>query len=171
MHNQTPYTEQNTPNPLGPNNAYALSPKPQKAMQEMMDTIDELRAVYVRETEALKSSDAKLFMSLQDEKLGAARKYQSRISQILARSDEMKTIDPELRTRLVDMQSDFSKLAEENMEALERMNRCMGALGNKLQKAAADVARKKRTFAYTSNGLVNTDEAKSISTGTISETA
>ncbi len=150
---------------------FVLSPKPKKAMQEMMETIDQLRAVYIRETEALTNSDAKSFMALQDEKLASARKYQSGISQILQRKDEMKQVDPELRTRLEQMQGDFSELAKENMEALERMNRCMTQLGNTLQKAAAENARKSRTFAYTSNGVVNADEAKSITTGSISETA
>lgn len=150
---------------------YKLSARPQKAMQEMMETIDTLRNVYERETNALKASDAKSFLAMQDEKLEIARRYQSGISQILKRKDEMKSVDPDMRAKLETMQKEFSELTHENMKALERMNRTMNSLGNTLQKAVAEATRKDRTFAYTAQGRVNTDEAKTITTGSISETA
>ena len=127
---------------------YKLSEKPQKAMQEMMDTIDELRGVYVKETEALTEANTQGFFAVQDEKLYAARKYQARVSEILKRRDEMKIVDPETRAKLERMQSEFSTLAGENLKALERMNRCMENLSSTLQNAVTEAARKKRTFAY-----------------------
>ena len=150
---------------------FSLSSKPQKAMQEMMDTIDQLREVYERETDALLRSDAKEFMAMQEEKLDVARKYQSGIGQMLERKDEMKSVDPDMRTKLENMQQEFSGLAQENMQALERMRRCMDTLGTTLRKAATDAAKKDRTFAYTANGMTNVDESKTISTGSFSETA
>ncbi|HPF79224.1 MAG TPA: hypothetical protein PLF01_08045, partial [Alphaproteobacteria bacterium] len=48
---------------------YVLSTDPNKAMQEMMLTIDRLRASLIEETAALKDADTKTFLSLQDKKL------------------------------------------------------------------------------------------------------
>lgn len=147
-----------------------LSPNPAKAMQEMMNTIDALRTIYVRETEALDGADTKTFLSMQDEKLEAARNYQTRIQQMLARKDEMRKADPTLRRRLQDMQNDFSQLAKRNAEALKRMDRCVERLGNTIRRAARDEARKQRSFSYDATGSMRHAERKAVSTG-LSETA
>ena len=149
---------------------FKLSSNPKKAMQEMMETIDELRFVYEQETSALMDSDAKRFLSLQDNKLQTARNYQRGIEQMLARKDEMKNADPALRTKLKDMQADFSNLARKNMVALERMQKAMDRFGGTLQEAAREAVKKDRATSYTSSGAMAIDELKQISTG-ISETA
>lgn len=150
--------------------AFKLSSNPKKAMQEMMDAIDELRFVYEQETSALMESDAKRFLALQDNKLATARNYQRGIEQMLERKEEMKNADPELRTKLRDMQADFSQLARKNMVALERMQKAMDRFGGTLREAAKEAVKKDRATSYTANGAMAIDEVKQISTG-ISETA
>jgi ElaB/YqjD/DUF883 family membrane-anchored ribosome-binding protein len=150
--------------------ALRLSSNPKKAMQEMMDTIDELRAVYQQETQALLASDADGFMAMQDAKLNAARNYQDGIAQMIARKEEMKSVDPVLKSQLRTMQADFSKLADKNMRALHRMQKAMERFGSTLREAARDAVKKERSTGYTANGKMLMDETKSISSG-ISETA
>ncbi len=152
------------------NEVAGLSHNSAKAMQEMMSTIDALRTIYVRETEALDGADTKTFLSMQDEKLEAARNYQSRIQQMLARKAEMRKADPTLRRRLQEMQSDFSQLAKKNAEALKRMDRCVERLGNTIRRAAKEEAKRQRSFSYDATGSMRHAERKAISTG-LSETA
>ena len=57
-------------------NGVSLSGSPDKAMQEMMKIIDDLRAVYIEETEALESADTMRFLNIQDKKMAVTRNYQ-----------------------------------------------------------------------------------------------
>lgn len=156
----TPQTEQ----------AVVLSKNPNVAMQEMMNTIDVLKDVYKRETVALEQADTRAFLSMQNEKLQAARAYQDGIGQILQRREEMKKANPLLKKRLEDMQKDFATLSMKNMDALQRMARVSERLGNTIRVAAKDAAVKKRTFSYGENGTMKSTEKKTVSMG-VSETA
>jgi hypothetical protein len=147
-----------------------LSANPERAIQEMMSTIDALREVYIKETEALDAADTKGFFTLQDKKLSAARDYQSGIQQMLARKDEMRAVDPSLKIRLERKRADFAQLAEKNADALGRMNRCMERLGNTMRNAAREAAAKDRAMSYGGTGAMQVPERKSVSMG-VSETA
>lgn len=150
--------------------ALVLSQDPNTAMHEMMSTIDELRGIYQRETEALEISDTKAFLAMQESKLNAARKYQDGIEQIIERKNNMKSANPLLRKRLEEMQKDFFELSSKNLEALSRMHRTTERLGNTIRSAARDAAKKQRAFSYGETGSLHTQEKKSVSMG-ISETA
>lgn len=148
-----------------------LSADPNRAMQEMMDTIDTLRGVYIRETDALNNTDTKAFLELQEKKLDIARKYQMGIEDLLARKDQMKTVNPLLKNRLATMQKEFAELADRNMEALKRMQRCTERLGAVIMNAAKESASKQRAVAYGQCGTMkDRNEKKTVSMG-ISETA
>ena len=151
--------------------ALLVLPKdPNAAMQEMMSTIDALRNVYRRETEALEAADTKAFLEMQSEKLLIARAYQDGIGQILDRKDEMKKSNPLLRRRLEDMQKDFADLTAKNMDALKCMGRVAERLGNTIRVAAKDAAVRSRTYSYGETGSIKGSERKSVSMG-VSETA
>ncbi|GJL84362.1 MAG: hypothetical protein DHS20C02_01370 [Micavibrio sp.] len=147
-----------------------LSQHPSKAMQQMMDTIDVLRHIYIRETDALSNADTKTFLSMQDEKMKAARNYQDGIQQMLIRKNEMRKVDPTLRQKLENMQRDFSALAKKNADALGRMDRSVERLGNTIRRAAKQEAQKQRSFSYDATGTMRNTENKTVSTG-VSETA
>lgn len=144
---------------------------PNKALEEMIATVDSLRSVYRLETEALAASDTKKFLALQDDKLLAARKYQHGVEAMASRRDEMKAASPRLRERLQGMHADFSALAAKNLEALERMRRSTERLGDTIMQAARDAAKRKRTISYAGNGALSShSERKAVSMG-VSETA
>jgi len=151
-------------------NKNIFSVDPNKAMQEMMDTIDEMRNVYERETETLEKLDTKGFIALQDEKIRKTNVYKSGIEEILRRKSEMKTVDPALKKELKRMQSNFSDLSMKNLNALKQMQRTMERLGNTVQKAAKDSVNKERAFSYGESGKIQQNERKSVSIG-VSETA
>lgn len=165
------HPEQNATTRQGKPVPAKLSSNPKKAMQEMMDTIDELRFVYEQETSALLKCDAKAFMALQDNKIVFARHYQSGIEQMLSRREEMKKVDFDTRKKLEDMQADFAQLARKNMAALERMQKALDRFSGTLREAAKDAVKKQRATSYTATGAMAMDEVKRITTGTISETA
>lgn len=152
------------------NDNLMLPTNPERAIQEMMVRIDELRAVYMEETDALEKSDTARFLKLQDTKLESARRYQLGIEEILSRKDEMQRIDPMLKTRLQKMQADFSGLAHSNMTALKRMQRTMERLGGTVRNAAKDAVNKQRSYSYGESGILKSNEKRVVSTG-ISETA
>jgi hypothetical protein len=133
---------------------FVLSRDPQKAMQEMMATIDALRAVYVEENEALANADTRTFVGLQDRKIAAANKYQSGIAQILARKDEIRAADPTLRARLVGMHEEFSALTAVNVQAIERLQRGVKRLGDRIMNAAREAAQKE-AVNYGKQGQLN----------------
>lgn len=151
--------------------ALKLSSNPSKAVGEMIETITRLHGIYELETEALLKSDTKAFMALQNDKLDSARDYQDGIAQLLMRREEMKNIAPDLRAKLEQMQAEFGKLTGRNLKAIERMQKAMNRFGGTLREAAREAVKKERTTSYNANGCISTNSMKSISAGTISETA
>ena len=151
-------------------NAVLLSASPEKAMNEMMETIDAMRSVYIEENEALDNVDTQAFMALQDRKFETARRYQHSVEQILARKDEIRRVDPDLKRRLKSMQSDFSRLAEKNKESLKRMQRTMQRLNETIRSAAKEAVNKKQATSYGECGRLQNTENRVVSTG-VSETA
>ena len=141
---------------------YVLSPDPNKAMQEMMSTIDRLRFSLVEETAALKDADTQTFMTMQDTKLDIARDYLDGMTQLLARKDELKSADPTLRERLEQMREEFADIAHENHAALERMKNGMKRLGERIMESAREAAKKEEELVYGSSGHMQSAHKGSI---------
>ena len=150
--------------------ARTYSAEPNRAMQEMMETIDSLRGIYIKENEALDAADTKAFLELQERKLEVARDYQSGIETILARKDQMKSVNPLLKNRLIQMQKNFSELTAKNMDSLKRMQKSTHRLGEVIMNAAKDAAKSQRSHVYGETGTLRGAEKKSVSMG-LSETA
>ncbi len=148
-----------------------LPADPDRAMQEMMNIIDNLRGIYVKETDALTHADTDLFLKIQDEKLEAAKQYQRGIEFILDNKSDMRAAHPNLKTRLQAMQEEFAELSQRNMEAIRRMQRCTQRLGETIMNAAREESRKTRAFSYAENGAIAASDRKSVSMGSINETA
>lgn len=147
-----------------------LHADPNRAMQEMMDTIDQVRNVYERETEALDRLDTKAFIAIQDEKIQATNIYKTRIEEILRRKAEMKNVEPHIKRDLEQMQANFAELSSKNMNSLKRMQKTMTRLGETVQKVAKESVNKEQAFSYGNSGRLDSHERKSVSIG-VSETA
>lgn len=139
-----------------------LPKNPNAAMIEMMYIIDNFRTVMVREAEALESADAPAFLEMQNEKLSAARQYESGISQLLERKDELRAADPSLQSRLQAMQHAFHEVTTRNLEGLERMKKGTQRLHEKIMMAARDSAITEKSFAYGAAGTLKNGGRASI---------
>jgi hypothetical protein len=137
---------------------------PTIALQDMMQTIDALRNVYVEETMALMACDTKTFFSLQDRKIETAQKYHDGFTEVLSRKDEMLTVHPDLKKLFGRKQTEFSKVAAENLEALARMRRTSERLGRRIMEVARETVIRESS-AYGASGSMAHHRNKPITTG------
>ena len=131
---------------------YMLPKDPNRAMQEMMSTIDKLRSALIEETAVLKDADTKGFLAMQDKKLDVARDYLDGMGQLLARKDELKNADPSLKQKLEEKRTEFADIAHENHAALERMRNGMKRLGERIMETARETAKKEEELIYSASG-------------------
>lgn len=131
---------------------FILSQDPHRALLEMMQTIDALRGVMVRETAALDKADTDEFFGLQEEKLSAARDYQSGMAQLLSRKESLRAADPSLKQRLEALQENFHVTAVENRKSIERMRKGMERLGERIMRVARVAAEKETRLVYGATG-------------------
>lgn len=131
---------------------YVLPSNPNKAMQEMMTTIDKLRLTMVEETNVLKDADTKTFLAMQDKKIDVARDYLEGMTQLIARKEELKKADPALTQRLEKMRLQFAETVHDNHAALARMQNGMKRLGERIMETAREAARRQEQIVYGANG-------------------
>ncbi|HPD82404.1 MAG: hypothetical protein R3D88_02385 [Alphaproteobacteria bacterium] len=141
---------------------YVLSTDPNKAMLEMMETINRLRASLIEETKALKEADTQTFLKLQDRKLDVARDYLEGMGQLLSRKEELKTADETVKARMEDMRIEFSDIAHENHAALMRMKNGMKRLGDRIMETAREAAKKEEQLVYGATGHMQSAHKGSI---------
>lgn len=140
----------------------ALPGNANAAMIEMMYIIDNFRTLMLRETEVLESADARGFLDLQDEKLLIARQYQSGMSDLLNRKEQIRAADPSLRQRLETMQRSFHDVSQRNLSSLDRMKQGTQRLHERIMLAARDTALNETRFAYGSGGTLQNGGRASI---------
>lgn len=142
---------------------FILSQNPEQAMLEMMQALDALRTVYDEENEALVSADTRRFMDLQERKIEAAQRYHDTAAQVIERRDEMKVTDPVLRQRLQDMHGDFALKTEQNLGNIDRMNKSVKRLSERIVKGARDAALRE-SASYSRRGTLYRSD-RPVSTG------
>lgn len=148
--------------------AFTLSGDPHKAMQQMMETIDQLRTVYLEENAALEQADTQKFLSLQDRKIAAARRYQAGTEQIVERKSDLQHIDNALKQQLFSKQEEFAGVIAENLRGLDRIRKGVQRLNNRIMTSAREAAQVKNVN-YSAKGKLNKNE-RPVSIG-ISESA
>lgn len=106
---------------------------PQSAALILIQRVKVLQDIYERETGALEAAQVEVFMALQEEKLAAASAYQDAMKRLLEQKAQLSgALAPSLRAQLIVMQKDFAALTERNKQALERMQRCVARLSEKI---------------------------------------
>ena len=147
-----------------------LPHSPQKAAEEMIVIINDLQAIYERETEALEKTDTFTFNALQDKKMSAARKYEQGIAQMVKRREEMSSVTETTKQKLRTMQENFAGLANKNRDLLERMQRTTKRLGETIRTAAKEAVQKRSSIGYSASGQAQQVNNRNMSVG-INETA
>ncbi len=164
-------SEMKIPEPAAPKvPETVLARDPGRAMQEMMDIIDNLHGIIDEETRALETSDTKTFLGLQEKKLIAAQAYHDGSVQVISRKDEFKQVRPVFKRQLADRQEAFHASMEKNMKKLRGMSRGLQRMSDLLMESAREQGQKMQTVSYSAGGRVNTGEAKAVSIG-INESA
>jgi len=158
----TDKTIENTNNAID-TKTFILSSDPERAMQQMMETIDTLRDIYVEENEKLQSSDANGFLGLQDKKIEAVRHYHDGAQQLLQRKDDLAHIDQAVKDQLTEKQEEFTGIMSENLKAIDRLRNSVGRLNDRIMSTARNEAQKKN-INYSKQGTINKNE-RSISIG------
>lgn len=141
---------------------FMLSKDPGRAMQEMMDTINDLKSVYLEENAALMDSDLRTFLKLQERKVNAAEKYERGITEMKIRKDEMKNVEQEKKERLISLQEEFVELAKINMESLDRMRSSVKRLSDRVMTVARETVQKEQAKYGAAGALETNDRRVSI---------
>lgn len=144
--------------------APVLSADPRKALQDMMQTIDTMRAVYEEETSALRIADLKAFFALQNKKIAAATDYHAGIAELIARKEEILDVHPDLKNIFNRKHAEFSAVAADNIDALSRMRRTVDRLSHRVMQAARDAAVRD-SVNYSARGSMNSPRNKPITMG------
>ena len=101
-------------------------------------------------------------MDLQDSKIEAGRDYESGMLQLLGRQDDIRAADPSLVQKLEEMQKAFHATTEENRKSLERMQKGMDRLHNRIMQVARKAAEDQAQFVYGASGQMQTRRKTSI---------
>lgn len=140
------------------------------ALLEVISTIEKLQNVYEEENSAISELDSLGFLALQEKKIEAARRYQVHMGQMLARKNEIAKASPTTKERLKEAHAKFQEISNQNLEAIERMQRCTERLGNTIRSAAIRAAQDMRTFSYGETGEISNHARNKVVSSGLSET-
>lgn len=149
---------------------FKLPSDPEKALLKTFEVICDLEHIYHDEIDAMKKSDTKAFLLLQDKKLQNAELYQSCVHQIMKRKAEMKDVNPDIKNMLKQKQAEFAELSRTNLNEIKRMQRAVSRLGETVRKATKDAAKRLRGVSYNEAGQMHNQEERTVSVA-INETA
>ncbi len=122
------------------------------ALLHTIIAVTALRDVFLKEIDALKATNTKAFLDLQEEKVEVARRYELLVNTLMDRAAEIKLADEKLKNQLERLQTDFGAVAKTNREWIERMRNATAALGETIMKSARKSAEDMTQFAYGSTG-------------------
>lgn len=131
---------------------YTVPAEVNVALLHTIIAVTALRDVMQRETAALKECKTRLFLELQDEKVEVAKRYELLVNNLMDRGAEIKKADQKLKDQLQRLQGDFSKVAAENLQWIERMKGATEKLGETIMRSARRSAESQTQFAYGSSG-------------------
>ncbi len=147
-----------------------LAKDPARAMQEMMDIIDQLHGIIDEETRALENADTRTFLGLQEKKLIAAQAYNEGTAQIVRRKEEFAKVRDDFRKKLEQRQSGFNSSVDSNLKKLRSASRGLQRMSSLLMESAREQGQKMQSINYTAGGRMDSSTGKKISIG-INESA
>ncbi len=139
------------------------APNPNAAMLEMMQALDALRAVYDEENNALEASDTRRFMDLQDRKIMAANRYHETAAQVVDQRENLSMANPDILRQLEEKHTDFAEMTQKNLAHIDRMNKTVKRLSERIVKSARDAALQD-SASYSRRGTMYRND-RPVSTG------
>lgn len=132
-------------------------------VMNILSLLDDFSALLSAETAALKKNDFKTVDTLQTNKRELAKKYHDLIVHLSAQSDALSGVEKSLHDRLLRARTDFTRLLQENLKALENVKRSTQRLVNKILDAARQSVTDDKHHAYASTGKAQTARSSSLS--------
>lgn len=141
----------------------ALPRNTDRAVQELIRTVNNLEKCLRQENEALEKSDVPSFLALQDRKIEVTHKYNDAMQQLLSRKGELKALPPEQKQALLEARETFAALTRDNLAHIERMRGSIERLNGHIMHSARRHAGK-RGVNYSPRGHIQ-KETRSLSMG------
>ncbi len=110
----------------------------QDEVQMMLDLLDSFTILLEAETDALRSTQFDVVERLQGDKKSLAGMYQKQVTMLHDRGDEVATVDPSMKEKLIRARTQFTAVLQENLEALEAVRTSCQRLVNGIVRAARD---------------------------------
>lgn len=132
-------------------------------VMNILSLLDDFSALLSAETAALKKNDFKTVDTLQTNKRELAKKYHDLIVHLSAQSDALSGVEKGLHDRLLRARTDFTRLLQENLKALENVKRSTQRLVNKILDAARQSVTDDKHHAYASTGKAQAARSSSLS--------
>lgn len=140
------------------------------ALNDAMTSVQKLGTIYTTETNALNTMDQEAFSNIQAKKLDATKTYQDIMASILRHKGDIQKADPAIKEKIRAVYADFKKKSQQNIEALNRMERATQRLGNTLRNAAIREAQKDRKYSYGATGSIPVKANRRAVSSGLSET-
>lgn len=121
-------------------------------VQEILSVITAFSNLLVKETEALRKADFKTVDTLQADKRVFAKQYDAKVIALVARKDELLTLDLAVREMLVKERTRFNKVLSENMHALELAQNSTKRLVNRILEVARQSIMDEQQTNYSKTG-------------------
>lgn len=134
------------------------------AVQDIMEVLENFSALLNDETAALKRSDFEKVDSLQEEKKTIARLYQSMITALGTRAEELQALDIPTRDKLIQTRTRFTIILEDNMRVLELVKRSTQRLADRILDIARLSVVDGRQTSYGTKGHVQSYRSAALST-------
>lgn len=110
----------------------------QEEVQMMLDLLDSFTVLLEAETDALRSTQFEVVERLQDDKKSLAGMYKKQVTTLHDRGDEVATVDPSMKEKLIRARTQFTAVLQENLQALDAVRNSCQRLVNGIVRAARD---------------------------------
>lgn len=152
------------------NNKAPASAAQNQAIESVLSSAATLTDIIKQETEYLRAANTKGFKSLHDKKTEIANSYQHKLHNLLAQKEHLASAAPTDLERLQQARQDMIMASRENLEALERTNKSLNRISERIMKLAREKAEKQSISAYSNKGALYNNSKRPVSVGVI-ETA
>lgn len=136
------------------------------AIEKIIASATDLTDILNQETECLKAADTKGFKALHDQKHEIAQRYETQFHQLVSNKENLKGTNPAMLERLQDARRDMVKASKDNLTALERTNKSLNRLNERMMNLAREKSQQ-NTQTYGNTGALYNNDKKPISVGLI----
>jgi hypothetical protein len=126
------------------------------------NVMSELQDVLQQETEALKISDLRAALILQDKKIELTQRYEQIVQQAQNHQALMKASQSPMKAEIAALEASFKSTAEENKSALTTGKKSLERLVEKMLETVRKVVGQNQHSAYNASGSMSGNTTRSM---------